>query len=82
MPLRRGPDGRLGVAAAGMAAAPSTAVNFVQNFNVNGNPDKDAIALMEVAARRAVADATPGIVKASENRVAQRHRADANYLRR
>jgi tape measure domain-containing protein len=76
MPLRRGPDGKLGVAAAGAGGGANI------TFHVQGNPDQSALAQMERMARQIVAEAAPGIVSTSVRQVASRHRDDPKYLRR
>jgi len=75
LPLRRGADGKLGVAGGGGGGGNVSIV-------INGNPDNAMLAEVRRIAEDIVAARTPGIVKTSVATVASRHRADRNYLNR
>ena len=77
LPLRRGANGQLGVAASGAGGSP---VNVT--INVAGDATESTVARMRQTAMEVFAGAAPGLVRQSVATVAAEHRANPGYLRR
>lgn len=77
LPLRRGPDGALGVVAQGGGGNVTNVT-----IHVDGDATDATIAKMERVAMQVFSRAAPGVVRESVAAVAQRNRADRNFLKR
>lgn len=77
LPISRGRGGVMGVQASGLGG--TTVNNY---FTVEGDATESTIRKMEQMAERVYAKREPGTVKRSADMVAQKHRANAGYLRR
>lgn len=78
LPLRRGPDGSLGVQAGGGSAPMVIHVPIT----VQGDATAETVEKLRRVAREEIGRAAPGIVRTSVGAVSDTHRRDANYLRR
>jgi tape measure domain-containing protein len=77
LPLRRGPDGKLGVGAAGGAGGTQ-----VININVAGDATDATVEKMRQLAQTVYIKLAPGTVKDSVAAVANEHRRNSAFLRR
>jgi hypothetical protein len=78
MPLRRGPDGRLGIASTGGASG------SVQNISISiqGDATNETVERLRQVVRNELAGAAPGLVNSSVQAVRAANLRDPSYLRR